>query len=92
MAASSGAFEDEVIGKRQPPGRATVGAAEEETGGGVASKIGKGLLGIAKSKAMGSDGFTTLAMADVKPSKQSVNWFAVTFFIVCLLVMFISRH
>ena len=90
MAASSGAFEDEVIGKRLPPGRATVVApggeeeAEAPSGGGAKSA----LLGLAKKHLTGGEGFT-LTGAPVEPR---FNWFALIFFLVCILVMFFTSR
>ena len=103
MAASSGVFEDEKIGKRQPPGRTTVvepsdakGAddtTEEDSGGGGDAK--SALLGFAKNAAMkkmtgGSDDFT-LQGAPIKSSK-SINWFAAVFFLMCILILFFTSQ
>ena len=91
MAASSGAFEDEVIGKRLPPGRATVVApggeeeAEAPSGGGAKSA----LLGLAKKHLVGGGEGFTLTGAPVEPR---FNWFALIFFLVCILVMFFTSR
>lgn len=97
MAASSGVFQDDEIGKRQPPGRTTVvepTEAEDEAdadGGGGAKAA---LLGMAKNAALkkmtGSSDEFTIQGKPIK-SKRSINWFAVMFFLVCILVMFTSR-
>ena len=95
MAASSGVFGDEEIGVKQPPGRQTVkspsgGDEEEESGGGAKAA----LLGFAKNaaskklaSAMSGEGFT-LEGAEFK---TGLNWFAILFFLICILVIFISR-
>jgi hypothetical protein len=95
MAASSGVFGDEEIGVKQPPGRQTVkspsgGDEEEESGGGAKAA----LLGFAKNaaskklaSAMSGEGFT-LEGAEFK---TGLNWFAILFFLICILVIFILR-
>lgn len=103
MAASSGVFGDEKIGKQQPPGRATIvapgdakGAAdatEEEGDGGGGAK--SALLGFAKNAAMkkmtgGSDEFT-IQGAPIESSK-SINWFAAVFFLMCILILFFTSR
>jgi hypothetical protein len=94
MAASSGAFGDEIIGKPAPPGRTTVadeGATEEEapSGGGGAKSA---LLGLAKSavasKMAGGESFTLTGA----PIERGVNWFAVIFFVMCILVLFFTSR
>jgi len=89
MAASSGAFDDEVIGK--PPGRTTIVAPsqEEEAPSGGAKSA---LLGLAKgaiSKKMAGDESFTLTGAPIEPS---VNWFALLFFSMCVLVLFFTSR
>lgn len=102
MAASSGVFEDEKIGKQQPPGRTTIvapgdakgaAAATEETGGGGGAK--SALLGFAKNAAMkkmtgGSDEFT-IQGAPIESAK-SINWFAAVFFLMCILILFFTSR
>jgi hypothetical protein len=92
MAASSGAFGDEIIGKPAPPGRATVAAedaAEEEAPSGGAKSA---LLGLAKSavtnKLAGGESFTLT----VAPVERGINWFAVVFFLMCILVLFFTSR
>ena len=99
MAASSGVFEDETIGKKQPPppGRTTVvepsADADDEDAtekqGGVSKALGalKGMFGGGESAE-----FTTLAPADFKPAKKSVNWFAVLFLLVCIIILLTSQY
>lgn len=104
MAASSGVFGEEQIGKQQPPGRASItapkdakGAAdtteEEDGGGGGGAK--SALLGFAKKAAMkkmagGSDEFA-IQGAPIESSK-SINWFAAVFFLTCILVVFFTSR
>jgi len=90
MAASSGAFGDEIIGK--PPGRTTivepVQEEEEAPSGGAKSA----LLGLAKgaiSKKMSGDESFTLTGAHIEPS---VNWFALIFFSMCVLILFFTSR
>jgi hypothetical protein len=92
MAASSGAFGDEIIGKPAPPGRATVAAedaAEEEAPSGGAKSA---LLGLAKSavtnKLAGGESFTLTGA----PVERGINWFAVVFFLMCILVLFFTSR
>lgn len=92
MAASSGAFGDEVIGKPLPPGRASVAEAdaEEEAPSGGGAKAA--LMGLAKgaiSKKMSGDESFTLTGA---PVEHGVNWFAVIFFVMCILVLFFTSR
>jgi hypothetical protein len=93
MAASSGAFDDEIIGK--PPGRTTIVAPSQEeeeeeapSGGGAKSA----LLGLAKgaiSKKMAGGESFTLTGAPIEPS---VNWFALVFFSMCILILFFTSR
>jgi hypothetical protein len=93
MAASSGAFGDEIIGK--PPGRTTFVAPSQEeeeeeapSGGGAKSA----LLGLAKgaiSKKMAGGESFTLTGAPIEPS---VNWFALLFFSMCILILFFTSR
>ena len=92
MAASSGAFDDEIIGKPQPPGRTTVAAeadAEEEAPSGGAKSA---LLGLAKGaiskKMAGGESFTLTGA----PVERGINWFAVVFFLMCILVLFFTSR
>jgi hypothetical protein len=89
MAASSGVFEDEIIGKPAPPGRATVAAEEEEAPSGGAKSA---LLGLAKGalakKMSGGESFTLTGA----PVERGVNWFAVIFFVMCILVLFFTSR
>jgi hypothetical protein len=88
MAASSGAFGDEVIGKPLPPGRASVAEAdaEEEAPSGGGAKAA--LIGLAKKHVAGDESFTLTGA----PVKRGVNWFAVIFFVMCILVLFFTSR
>ena len=91
MAASSGAFGDEIIGKPQPSGRASVAEADEEeeeeeeapSGGAKAA-----LLGLAKKHLAGDESFTLSGA----PVERGINWFAVIFFVMCILVLFFTSR
>ena len=92
MAASSGAFGDEIIGKPQPPGRASVAEADAEEEAPSDGGAKSALLGLAKgaiSKKMAGDESFTLTGAPVEPR---FNWFALIFFLVCILVMFFTSR
>jgi len=104
MAASSGAFQDEKIGKQQPPGRATIvapgdakdaGDPTEETGGGAKSalldKAKSALFGAAKKKMTGGSDEFMIQGAPIESSK-SINWFAAVFFLMCILILFFTSQ
>jgi hypothetical protein len=101
MAASSGVFGGEKIGKQQPPGRTTIIAPDkkekaestEETpkkGSGVLAGIGS-LLGGAAKKATESK-FKKIATTEIQPSEQSVNWFSILFLLTSIVILFTSRY
>jgi len=105
MAASSGAFQDEKIGKQQPPGRASItspkdtkgaDATTEEDGGGAAKSslldtAKSALFGAAKKKMTGGSDEFTIQGAPIESSK-SINWFAAVFFLMCVLVIFFTSQ
>jgi len=105
MAASSGAFQDEKIGKQQPPGRASIkspkdakgaGASTDENGGGAAKsalldRAKSALFGAAKKKMSGGSDEFTLQGAPIESSK-SINWFAAVFFLMCILILFFTSQ
>lgn len=92
MAASSGAFGDEIIGKPQPSGRASSRLADEEEEEAPSGGAKAALLGLAKGaiskKMSGGESFTLTGA----PVERGVNWFAVIFFVMCILVLFFTSR